>query len=438
MNEEMNRKFTQVGPGTPMGNLLRRYWMPIAGVSEFDSRSTKPVRLMGEDLVLYKDLSGQFGLVDRRCAHRRADLSYGMVEENGLRCNYHGWAYDHTGQCIHQPFEDACMPERNIKARICIKAYPVQQKGGMLWSYLGPQPAPLLPDWEAFTWENGFAQVVISEVPCNWFQCQENSIDPVHFEWMHENWGRRLRTGNVSFGPKHLQLAFDEFDYGFVYRRVREDHDEQDDAWRIGRVCLWPNGFFLGEHFEWRVPIDDQNTLSVTWKYSRVPKGREPYVQASIPTWYGPLTDERGQWIDTHVMNQDFLAWVGQGVIADRTQETLGASDRGIIAIRRRFLEEMDKIAVGGEAKGTIRDAALNVKVPLPMMDRAQVLNGYTVDEIMAHPRMKLLYTSYIFQAGQPEHVRKAFSEAMGLEVQDFDGLVAQRRNKAAAASPSS
>ena len=172
MNEEMNRKLTQVGPGTPMGNLLRRYWMPIAGVSEFDARSTKPVRLMGEDLVLYKDPSGQFGLVDRRCAHRRADLAYGMVEKSGLRCNYHGWAYDHTGQCIHQPFEDTCMPERNIKAGICIKAYPVQQKGGLLWAYLGPQPAPLLPDWEAFSWENGFTQIVISEVPCNWFQCQ--------------------------------------------------------------------------------------------------------------------------------------------------------------------------------------------------------------------------------------------------------------------------
>ena len=96
-------------------------------------------------------------------------------------------------------------------------------------------------------------------------------------------------------------------------------------------------GFFLGEHFEWRVPIDDENTLSVTWKMTKVPKERQPYVQQSIPTWYGPIVDENGKWIDTHVMNQDFLAWVGQGRIADRTQEHLGASDRGIVAIRRRF-----------------------------------------------------------------------------------------------------
>lgn len=434
LSEEKNRLLTQVGPGTPMGELLRRYWMPIAGVSEFAQRSTKPVRLLGEDLVLYKDLSGAFGLVDRRCAHRRADLAYGMVEQHGLRCNYHGWCFNQTGQCVSQPFEDTCFPERNAKERVRIKAYPVEAKGGMLWAYLGPQPAPLLPDWEAFSWPDGFVQVVISEVPCNWFQCQENSIDPVHFEWMHENWGKRLRTGDTTLGPTHLKLDFDEFEHGFVYRRVKEDTDESDDAWTIGRVCLWPNGFFLGEHFEWRVPIDDEHTLSVTWKYTRVPRGREPYVQESIPTWYSPLTDAQGKWIDTHVMNQDFLAWVGQGVIADRTQEHLGASDRGIVAIRRRFFEEMQAVAAGGEAKGTIRDPARNVRVPLPMMDRAQVLEGYTVQQILANPRMKLFYTTYIFQAGQPEAVQRAFSEAMGIEVGAFDGVIGSRGSTAQAA----
>ena len=427
LSEEKNRLLTQVGPGTPMGNLLRRYWMPIAGVAEFDTRSTKPMRLMGEELVLYKDLSGTFGLIDRRCAHRRADLAYGMVEKSGLRCNYHGWRFDEKGKCVEQPFEDTCFPGSKVKDRVTLKSYPVEQKGGMLWTYMGPLPAPLLPDWEAFSWPNGFAQVVISEVPCNWFQCQENSIDPVHFEWMHENWGKRLRTGDTALGPTHLKLDFDEFEYGFTYRRVKEDSGEDDDAWTIGRVCLWPNGFFLGEHFEWRVPIDDEHTLSVTWKYTRVPAEREPYVQEKIPTWYGPLTDADGKWIDTHVMNQDFLAWVGQGKIADRTQERLSASDRGIVAIRRRFFEELESIGAGGEAKGTIRDPEKNVKVPLPMMDREQVLKSFTVDQIMALPRMKLMYTTYIFQAGQPEAVRKQMSEAMGLEVKEFDGIVHSR-----------
>ena len=424
LSEEKNRMLTQVGPDTPMGQLLRRYWMPIAGVSEFDERSTRPVRLLGEDLVLYKDLSGDFGLVDRRCPHRRADLAYGMVEQHGLRCNYHGWCFGKTGQCLEQPFEDTVYPERKTRERIKTKAYPVQAKAGLLWAYLGPLPAPELPDWEPFSWENGFSQVVISEVPCNWFQCQENSIDPVHFEWMHETWGKRLRTGDRSPVPTHLKLEFDEFEHGFVYRRIKSDTSERDEAWTVGRVCLWPNAFFLGEHFEWRVPIDDENTLSITWKYQGVPRERRPYVQDRIPTWYGPVKDPRGEWIDTHVMNQDFLAWVGQGVIADRTKETLGASDRGVVAMRRRFFDEMEKLSSGADPKGVIRGPQQNHRVPLPMMGRERVLASLSMQEILADPVKKRSYTTYIFQAGQPESVRRQFSDAMGIEAAEFDGVV--------------
>ena len=208
--------------------------------------------------------------------------------------------------------------------------------------------------------------------------------------------------------------------------------------WTVGRVCLWPNGFFLGEHFEWRVPIDDQNTLSVTWKFTKVPKDRHPYRQERIPTWYGPTHDERGEWIDTHVMNQDFLAWVGQGRIADRTQEKLGASDRGSVAIRRRFFEEMDAIAAGAEAKGTIRDPAQNVQVRLPMMDRERLLADISTAEILANPAKKRAYTTYIFQAGQPEAVRRDFSQAMGIEAVEFDGVLQPRSALAAAAKPGS
>jgi 5,5'-dehydrodivanillate O-demethylase len=424
LTEDKNRLLTRVGAGQPMGELLRRYWMPIAGVSEFDTRSIKRIRLLGEDLVLYKDLSGGYGLVERNCPHRRADLANGMVEEHGLRCSYHGWAFDAAGQCVEQPFEDTAFPGRGGKAKVKVAAYPVQAKAGLLWAYMGPQPAPLLPDWEPFSWQNGFTQVVISEVPCNWFQCQENSIDPVHFEWMHENWGRRLRTGDRTPAPTHLKLEFDEFEYGFVYRRIKTDTSDQDEAWTVGRVCLWPNGFFLGEHFEWRVPIDDQNTLSITWKFQGVPRERQPYVQASIPTWYGPIKDSQGEWINTHVMNQDFLAWVGQGVIADRTRETLGASDRGIVAMRRRFLEELERLPAGGDPKGLIRDEASNQRVQLPMMARKRVLASHSTEEILADPVKVRSYTTYIFQAGQPEAVRRQVSDAMGIEAAEFNGIV--------------
>jgi 5,5'-dehydrodivanillate O-demethylase len=430
LTEEQNRMVTQVSRGTPMGDLLRRYWMPIAGVSEFDTRHAKPIRLMGEDLVLYKDLSGTFGLIERRCTHRRADLAHGFVEKCGLRCNYHGWLFDQNGNCTERPFEDISTPGNKGAQHTGITAYPVKTLGGMIWAYMGPQPAPLLPDWEAFSWPNGFAQVVITELPCNWFQCQENSIDPVHFEWMHENWSLRLRSGETTHGPSHLRLNFEEFDYGFTYHRTRADSDENDEAWTVGRVFLWPNGFFLGEHFEWRVPIDDENTLSVTWKFTLVPKERQPYVQTSIPTWYGPLTDANGKWIDSHVMNQDFIAWVGQGRIADRTKEHLGQSDRGIVAIRRRFFDEFNVIAAGGEPKGTIRDPAKNVRVVLPMMDRHQVLGSHSIEHIKSNLRLTLMYTTYIFQAGQPESVRKAFAEAMGIDVVEFHGIVPSRNKQ--------
>ena len=283
LSAEKNRLLTQVGPGTPMGELLRRYWMPIGGASELDTNPIKPIRLMGEDLVLYKDLGGTFGLLDRHCPHRRADLAYGFVEPTGIRCNYHGWLMDEAGRCIEQPYDDTVNPRSRAKERCATKAYPVKECAGLLWAYMGPQPVPELPVWEPFTWENGFREVVLSDVPCNWFQCQENSCDPVHFEWMHDNWSLRLSGKTGPYASKHLKLKFEEFDYGFIYKRVREDSDERNPYWTVGRVALWPNGFYLGNHFEWRVPVDDENTLSVAWFFMRVPKGREPYVQDNGP-----------------------------------------------------------------------------------------------------------------------------------------------------------
>lgn len=424
LTKEQNELITRVGPGSRMGDYLRRYWHPIAGVTEFDHREVKPVRLFGEDLVLYRDLSGKFGLVARQCPHRRADLALGIVEKYGLRCNYHGWAFDEGGQCVEQPFEDTNMPERNTKAGIKTTAYPVAILGGMIWAYMGPQPAPCLPDWEAFSRPNVFAQIIISEVPCNWLQCQENSIDPLHFEWNHEYWDKRLREGaSAKPGPKHLKLDFAEFEYGFVYKRVRENSDESHPFWTIGRVALWPNGFFLGDHFEYRVPIDDENTLSVAWRLTHVPKDREPFVQESIPTWHGPLKDENGEWITSHVLNQDFIAWAGQGRIADRTQERLGVGDRGVVMVRRRFFEDLEHVAQGHDPKGLIRDPIKNVRVELPMANHDTSLKGFTTAEIMADPRRRAFLTSFYLQAGQPDSVKKAMSEAMGVPYGDFKGL---------------
>jgi len=415
LSPEKNRLLTQVGPGTPMGELLRRYWMPIGGASQLDTNPIKPMRLMGEDLVLYKDQGGRFGLLDRHCPHRRADLSYGFVEPTGIRCNYHGWLMDESGRCIEQPYDDIVNPHSRAKERCSTKAYAVKECAGLLWAYMGPQPMPELPVWEPFTWENGFREIVLSDVPCNWFQCQENSCDPVHFEWMHDNWSLRLSGKAGPYAGKHLKLKFEEFDYGFIYKRVREDSDERNPYWTVGRVALWPNGFYLGNHFEWRVPVDDENTLSVAWFFMRVPKGREPYVQDSVPTWVSPIKDENGRWITSHVINQDIIAWVGQGPIADRSKEHIGASDLGIAMIRKRLFDDLDAIAQGRDPKAIIRNSNVAKCVELPFFQKKESVEGIPLEDYEKYPLLKARLRAFRHCYGQPPEVRRAFEEAMGI-----------------------
>jgi 5,5'-dehydrodivanillate O-demethylase oxygenase subunit len=392
LSAEDNVTLTRVGRGTPLGELMRRYWQPIAAVAQLDEHPTRPVRLMGEDLVLYRDTGGGYGLLDRHCAHRRADLAYGVVEACGLRCHYHGWLYDAIGRCLEQPFEEAARPEARFKDKIRLAAYPVEAKGGLLWAYLGPPPPPLVSDWDLFH-QPGYKQIVFSEIPCNWFQGQENSIDPVHFEWLHSNWSAAQR-GDRSRAPRHLKLAFEEFEWGFTYRRVREDTTEDDELWTVGRVCLWPNCLYTGK-FEWRVPVDDEHTLHVAWFNDPVP-GTAPFEQARIPYWYGPIRHpETGRWITSHIMNQDFVAWIGQGAVADRTKEHLGESDRGVILLRRRMLEEAGIVGRGGDPKAIVRDAAKNHRLPLPTIREGRGAPQRPPDG----PR------PMIFHAGQPPEI---------------------------------
>jgi 5,5'-dehydrodivanillate O-demethylase oxygenase subunit len=397
LSAERNTWLCQTSAGTPMGELLRRYWHPIAGVAELDAQPVKPVRLLGEDLTLYRDKGSNFGLVDRHCPHRRADMSYGFVEDRGLRCNYHGWLWDNDGGCLHQPYEETRHPEGRFKETVRIKSYPVQEKAGLLWAYLGPPPAPLVPDWDRYH-DRGYKQIAISEIPCNWVQCQENSIDPVHFEWLHTNWSMVLNGEDGQRSPAHTRLGFDQFDYGFVYRRVREDTSEEHPLWTTGRVCLWPNALYTG-HFEWRVPVDDTRTLSVGWFLDELP-GEAPFEQDRIPVWHAPIVNpDTGRWIDTHVMNQDYIAWVGQGTIADRAKEHLGESDRGIALLRKTMIKEAESVAAGSDPMGTIRDPALNNYVHLPAI-------GFFVGIRPGGP------PRFPFLAGQPGWIREEFEQA--------------------------
>lgn len=423
LTKSKNKQIMETGAGTPMGNLLRRYWMPIAGESEFDDKETKPVRIMGEDLVLYKDLSGKYGLVDRQCPHRRADLSYGFVEECGIRCNYHGWQFDETGQCVAQPYEDTAHDDANFKDKVKITAYPVEAKAGLLWAYMGPQPAPCLPTWEPFTWENGFVQVVLSDVPCNWFQCAENCIDPIHFEWMHANWSIRLKGETGPYIPKHLQIDFKRHEFGLTYHRIAENTDETSPLWTVGRMYLWPNCLFTGEHFEWRVPIDDENTLSVAWFFNRVPNERGPYAQNRIPTWYSPVKDEEtGRWITSHVMNQDFVAWVGQGRQSDRENEHLGNSDKGVAMARKQLFDDMELIENDPSADpfAILRDESRNDCVELPIIGREKYRDGIDTGQRQTLGSGGNINRRFPFLAGQPAEVKLAYEEAMGFKMEDW------------------
>jgi 5,5'-dehydrodivanillate O-demethylase len=253
----------------------------------------------------------------------------------------------------------------------------------------------------------------------------------VHFEWLHGNWARALRGMRGDRTPTHLKLAFDEFEYGFAYKRVLEGQSEDNELWTVGRTCLWPNCLFTGGHFEWRVPIDDARTLSIGWFFDRVPNEMEPFEQERIPYWYGPVVDPKtGRFISTHVMNQDFIAWTGQGAVADRTREHLGESDRGVILMRKRLLEEAHTVARGGAPKALIRDPAANECVELPIIGREHFVKGFSLADT-DRPRVGtpgvIVRDDFVFQAGQPDEVRRAYRRAMGVPEDASPGGAAPR-----------
>lgn len=404
-----NELLTQVGPGTPGGELMRRYWHPIAATAELDDRPTKEVRLLGEDLVLYKDKSGQYGLIDRYCPHRRVNLAYGIPEEHGLRCMYHGWLFDKTGKCTEQPFEETVHPDGRFKEKVKVAGYPVKDMAGMLWAYLGPEPAPLLPEWEPFNYENGYMDIGIVELPCNWLQCQENSHDPVHLEWLHGYWGvvqQREKTvrqgGEADFSPilprRHQKIGFTEFEHGIIKRRVVEGGSEEDNDWKVGHPALFPNILYVGDmvkcNFQYRVPVDDTHTLHITWFFYKAAPGHTVPKQERIPYWYVPLYDERGELIPDLVNHQDFVAWITQGPNADRTRERLGESDRGIILLRKQIKEQINIVQDGGDPMNVFRDPqkAKDIELPLerwPALQEAARFSTYVQAQAGEAPELK-------------------------------------------------
>ncbi|HEY1373578.1 MAG TPA: Rieske 2Fe-2S domain-containing protein [Candidatus Binatia bacterium] len=361
MLSEENAKLTQVGPGTPMGNLLRRYWHPIAAAAELDEDPVRRVRLLGEDLVLFRTAAGELGLVGSRCLHRGMSLAYGVPQENGLRCCYHGWTYNTDGVVVDMPFEANCL---GLK----IAAYRAVDLGGAVFAYLGPAPAPLLPKHELFVRADLKRNIEITELPCNWLQCMDNSLDPIHVEHLHGVYGAyvRKKSGKApGFAPaRHLKIDFDVFEYGIMKRRLLEGESEESDDWRIGHPVIFPHILYVAEatrpHYQIRVPVDDTHTLNFRYQ-GLLPKAGES-VPAEIPARRERPFDEQGNLVCAadNVPEQDMIAWVGQGPVADRSREHLMSSDRGVALYRTLLEENITRVERGEDPMGVIRDHAKN------------------------------------------------------------------------------
>lgn len=371
LKPEKNERLTRVGPGTPMGELLRRYWWPIA---THDMVGRQPVRrrLLGEDLVLFRDATGNLGLLEEHCPHRRASLALGCTEQRGIRCGYHGWQFDTDGTCLQQPGEPA---DSTFAQRIRATAYPVQELGGLIFAYLGPEPAPLLPHYDLFVWDNVWRDIGHAELNCNFMQIMENSVDPYHVEWLHGRYGSFLKELDGQpplevLTKKHVKVAFDVFEHGILKRRVLEGQSEDDEDWRIGHPLVFPGMLRIGggglHFFQIRVPIDDTHTWHVWYQTYRPTETGQLPPQDQIPVYEVPVYQDNGEFIHDYVDGQDIMAWVTQGEIADRSREHLGKSDLGVITLRRLYQEQMDRVEAGDDPICTYRDPDSNTVIELP------------------------------------------------------------------------
>jgi phenylpropionate dioxygenase-like ring-hydroxylating dioxygenase large terminal subunit len=388
LNKQDNELVTRVGPGTPMGNLMREFWIPVLQTEDLAAPDSDPMRikLLGEDLIAFRDTGGQIGLLANNCPHRGASLFFGRNEENGLRCVYHGWKFDMTGQCIDMPNEPA---ESDFRTKVKAVAYPCREVNGIVWTYMGSRrELPPLP-------ELGWALVPAKQRQslryaraCNWLQALEGDIDSSHVNYLH----RRLdQQDSLSTAPrvfvstdedrKHFQffrgngtptLQVLDTEVGVTYGAKRPG-DGAHDFWRITQFLLpfytsIPGTAAMGSAKIW-VPLDDEHTMiwEPSWSLTgtelpdedragrsgRVPKrGFSPHTSHPLSRWnfaengtndYG-IDRQRQKTVNYTGLDesnplQDGAIQETMGPILDRTVEHLGSADAMIIRVRRRLLE---------------------------------------------------------------------------------------------------
>jgi phenylpropionate dioxygenase-like ring-hydroxylating dioxygenase large terminal subunit len=386
LSAEQNDRITRTGPDAPAGALLRRYWQPAALVDELTgNRPVKPVKLMGEDLVIFRDERGRYGLIGRSCPHRGTDLAYGRLEDGGLRCAFHGWLFDVAGRCLQTPAE----PDgSNLCANIRQKAYPVVERSGILFAYLGPGEPPALPHIDCFVAPDTHTFAFKGMIDCNWLQSLEVGIDPAHTSFLHrffhdedpdEGYGKLFRDKSIDSEMPMTKIMrefprprieVEETDYGMRVITLREISPTKTHI-RVTNL-MFPNAFVIPMSREmtisqWHVPIDDQRhywyaiftsfgapvnkdemrrqRLELYELPDYVPRknktndyGFDPHEQAHA-TFTGMGAD-----INVH----DQWACESMGPIQDRTNEHLGQSDKAITAYRRLLRAAIDQAHNGG------------------------------------------------------------------------------------------
>jgi 5,5'-dehydrodivanillate O-demethylase oxygenase subunit len=358
LTREENEFLTQVGPGTPAGELLRRYWMPIAVAAELTAEQpTKFVRLLGENLVLFRDKTGRAGLIGDRCSHRGASLCYGRVEERGISCAYHGWLFDTQGNILETP------PERNDAIINSVKhlAYPLRKFVGLYWAYLGPEPLPELTPYDTLVRRDGQRKIVIHPVlDCNWFQAMENSVDPAHLQILHQEFiGRGRQPVNTTRGFTD-DVADNDFyvtPIGIMKKRTYKNGMIDEHP------LVFPNILRQGYSTQIRVPIDDTHTAHIHVIFEPNADGalvddtQDPPVEYLAPYKDPPDALHPVAKFDLRsVLAQDHMAWETQGPVADRTTEHLSYSDRGVAMFRKLTKEQIERVQRGLDPMCVVRD----------------------------------------------------------------------------------
>jgi phenylpropionate dioxygenase-like ring-hydroxylating dioxygenase large terminal subunit len=357
-----NLELTQVGPGTPGGEYLRRFWQPVAFSHELKDLPIR-IRILSEDLILFRDGSGRVGLLQLHCSHRGVSLEYGLVSERGIRCCYHGWLYDIDGKILETPGEPALSP---LKNEICHGAYPVHEHNGIIFAYMGPPNAiPPFPKYDTLDYSGYFPVKFI--IPCNWVQILDNGMDPVHAVFLH------TRSSKVQFSEAYGLLGvfeWQESPLGMIYiasRRVGQN------VWvRINDLIL-PNIIQVPPNWEdgmqakvnsrpgatiWSVPIDDTTTMNLNIRQPEAGQGEMTWEKAAKSA-FGELPDR--PYKERQRVPADVDVFIGQRPTAIHALEHLGTTDMGVVKFRRLVRQGIDAVKANRDPKGIIREGADSV-----------------------------------------------------------------------------